>query len=386
MKIGFLFNHYMGHQVLHSAPIAFALSIKYPDVDVSIMVSDKNQLEVVRRVEKRWPSHNCDILMADVPAYVNIVEKLAQKFAFVRKYFVLKCNKNYFKNLDVLVVPEVTSLKLKQEPGLELLKIVMVPHGAGDRAVGFSKEFCKFDLLLVAGEKIYDRLKDETGVKPERMEITGYPKFDVIGHRKHEPIFDNENPTVLYNPHFQQGLSSYQEWGRQVLDFFVENPQYNVIFAPHVILYLRQWRHKAFSVEKYKKYPNIHIDVGSQRSIDMTYSEQADIYMGDVSSQVYEFLTVLRPCLFLNPHKFKWQNDANFTHWKFGPVVDDISTLGDVLDDIKNSHKKKYKAVQKELFNHTFSLSEYPSSYRAADALVEHFAAPQKAIANSVDY
>lgn len=383
MKIGFLFNHYMGHQVLHSAPIAFALSIKYPQVDVSIMVSDKNQLEVVRRVEKRWPSHNCEIKMARVPGYVNVLETIARRFAFVRKYFVLKHNKNYFKNLDVLVVPEVTSRKLKHEPGLEHLKIVLVPHGAGDRAVGFSKEFKEFDLLLVAGQKIFDRLANETGVDQKKMVITGYPKFDVIGHRKHEPIFDNENPTVLYNPHFQQGLSSFQEWGRDVLDFFVKNPQYNVIFAPHVILYLRKWRHKAFNVDKYKKYPNIHIDEGSGRSIDMTYSEQADIYLGDVSSQVYEFLTVLRPCVFLNPHKFNWQNDPSFTHWKFGPVIENISQLGAVLDEAKSGHKRTYRAVQKELFNHTFSLSETPSSYQAADALVAHFATPQKAIASN---
>ncbi len=48
----------------------------------------------------------------------------------------------------------------------------------------------------------------------------------------------------------------------------------------------------------------------------MSYTTAADIYLGDVSSQVYEFLYEPRPCLFLNSHEFAWKSDPNFAHWK----------------------------------------------------------------------
>ena len=56
--------------------------------------------------------------------------------------------------------------------------------------------------------------------------------------------------------------------------------------------------------------------MGSVRSIDMTYTDQASVYIGDVSSQVYEFLRRPRPCIFLNFDRTAWQGDENFAHWK----------------------------------------------------------------------
>ena len=67
----------------------------------------------------------------------------------------------------------------------------------------------------------------------------------------------------------------------------------------------------------------ILIDTGSERCVDMTYTSAADIYVGDVSSQVCEFLETPRPCVFLNAHQIDWQNNPDFAHWHFGDVVDD---------------------------------------------------------------
>lgn len=377
MKIGFLFNHYMGHQVFHAAPVAFALSVKYPEADVTIMVADKRQLRAVRRAEKQWPTHRCAIKIAHVAWYVKLVEKLLIKYVFIRKHFVLRHNKNFFKSLDVLVVPEKNSLVLKKDKSLQNLKFVLVRHGAGDRAVGFNEKVAQFDLVLAAGEKIYQRLMRDAGLKKENLALTGYPKFDVIGKRTHKPLFENSNPVVLYNPHFKKDLSSWHDCARQVLDFFVANPQYNLILAPHVILYLRKWRHGAFSLKKYEGVANIHLDTGSARSIDMTYVEQADIYLGDVSSQVYEFLSELRPCIFLNPHGFDWQDDPNFLMWHFGDVLSDMSqlpqALKQALEQAEEKHNRTYKKIQQKFFNETFSLTDEPSSYRAADAIMEKF-------------
>src|SRR3546814_12838249 len=76
--------------------------------------------------------------------------------------------------------------------------------------------------------------------------------------------------------------------------------------------------------------PNMHIDLGSVRSIDMSYTMAADIYLGDVSSQLSEFMLKPRPCLFLNPRGKNWNNDANYLSWTLGPVIAGAEERSDV--------------------------------------------------------
>ena len=45
----------------------------------------------------------------------------------------------------------------------------------------------------------------------------------------------------------------------------------------------------------------------------MTYTKQADIYLGDVSSQVYEFMLKPRPCIFFNPENINYKNIRSLT-------------------------------------------------------------------------
>src|SRR3546814_2724019 len=77
-----------------------------------------------------------------------------------------------------------------------------------------------------------------------RCRIVGYPKFELMGALSGaRPSFAERRPTVLYNPHFERGLSSWRRMGRDVLEFFRASPDYNLIFAPHVVLYQRGLRH-----------------------------------------------------------------------------------------------------------------------------------------------
>jgi hypothetical protein len=54
----------------------------------------------------------------------------------------------------------------------------------------------------------------------------------------------------------------------------------------------------------------------------MRYTLAADIYAGDVSSQVYEFLLEPKPCVFLNAHGADWQNSPDYPMWRLGEVAD----------------------------------------------------------------
>ena len=48
----------------------------------------------------------------------------------------------------------------------------------------------------------------------------------------------------------------------------------------------------------------------------------SNIYLGDVSSQIWEFLMNPRPCVFANTHKVAWDKDPNYLHWHTGLMFD----------------------------------------------------------------
>jgi hypothetical protein len=102
-------------------------------------------------------------------------------------------------------------------------------------------------------------------VRPGQYVITGWPKFEAV--RALNPVrrrfFDNDNPVVVYNPHFDQRVGSWARMGHSVLDFFAANPAYNLIFAPHLVLFKRRWRHRAALPDRYRRAPNILIDTDS---------------------------------------------------------------------------------------------------------------------------
>ena len=167
-------------------------------------------------------------------------------------------------------------------------------------------------------------------------------------------LFGNDRPVVVYNPHFDQDVASWSRMGLEVLDHFLANPAWNLIFAPHVVLFRRHRRHGAVLPKRYRKAPNILIDTGSERLADMSYIRAADLYLGDVSSQVYEFLEEPRPCIFLNAHGVPWQDNPFYLHWTLGQVVERVEPgLGEALAAAFASHPS-FLPRQRELFAYTF--------------------------------
>ena len=383
MRIGFLFNHDQIHQVAHSLPIALELA-RLEDAEIIVATTNPRLAaevlrlggpaigQAIQHVELALNTVGAKILAASLEALLPAA-----------KLLVYSDNLDFFRSLDVLVVAEKTSLILKSRHGLKHLKIVHTRHGAGDRAIGFDKASADFDHVLVSGRKIRDRLIAEAEVDPGKISMVGYPKFDVAGPSLSaggsvHPLINDGRPVVLYNPHLSPHLSSWYDMGRQVLDWFVDNDDYHLIFAPHVMLFERSF---VLSIDKlridrpgriderYLRAPNIHIDLGSRASTTMAYTRRADIYLGDVSSQVYEFLLNPRPCVFLNPHRVAWQGDPSFAHWRNGPVIEHIDQLAFALHQAQAGHHDVWRPVQEAMFAESFDLTEQPSSERAAAAV-----------------
>lgn len=379
MRIGFLFNHDQVHQVAHSLPIALALARSGAGAEIVVATTNPRLSAEVVRLGGGLIGHGVSLVELSLSPRSKLLAGAFESVIPAAKLLVYGDNLDFFRSLDMLVVAEKTSLILKTRHGLKDLTIVHTRHGAGDRAIGFDKASAGFDHVLVSGPKIRDRLVAEAKVDPAKITVVGYPKFDLPPEgRGVHPLIDDGRPVVLYNPHVSPHLSSWYEAGRQVLDWFAEHDDHHLIFAPHVMLFERPFVVSVDKLridtpgrieERYLRAPNIHIDLGSRASTTMAYTRRADLYLGDVSSQVYEFLLRPRPCVFLNTHGHPWEDDPNYAHWRSGPVIEQVAQLGPALIQSRSEHEEVWRPVQQALFDYSFDLTDEPSSIRAARAL-----------------
>jgi len=372
MRVGFLFNHYAAHQVPHAAPFAFELSRLRPDLDVVIAYSTQDEGAMAKAIARLYPGHRC--VFQELTWKRKRWGKNARlQQEMKRKRRILKNNLDFFRTLDVLVTPERNSLRLRREEyGLSHLKFINTRHGAGDRAGSFDERSAIFDFTLLPGQKYVDDL-ERRGFLGSYAKV-GWPKFEVMQRLKpkRKRLFWNRKPTVVYAPHFNETVSSWHSMGEAVLRFFADQLDFNLIVAPHVVLFSPWAQHEATMPKGYRWKRNMLIDTGSARSADMTYMRAADIYLGDVSSQVYEFLIEPRPCLFLNAHGVDWEHDPHYRHFALGQVVDNVAEgLGPALEQAIVTHER-YRRLQEEAIAYTFHREEgSTAAERGAHALSE---------------
>ncbi|WP_209348500.1 hypothetical protein [Pontixanthobacter sp. CEM42] len=379
LKVGFLFNHDELHQIAHTAPIISALRKQCPSMIVDVLSSSDAQSEVVKR--HLDPDLDAPTIHSLKPSKaLGLAENMIGGAAPLGRVGFLAANLDLLRSYDALVVPETTSTMLKTKFGLTDTKLIMFPHGAGDRSIGFSPDYAHFDFVMLPGEKTRGRMLEAGLIRSDASAVVGYPKFDSRVRASEQPIFANDRPVVFYNPHFDPRLSSWYDFGIPLLEYFAGQTQYNLVVAPHVMLFRRKllasvehrvlrWRQTV--PERFKRLDHIHIDEGSPNSVDMTYTRMGDVYIGDVSSQVYEFIAQPRPAIFLNSHDADWRDSPNYAFWKFGPVVDDADGLGEALEQAVPL-QDHYRKEQEKALRQTFDLDPIRSSAdRAAMAIAE---------------
>lgn len=241
----------------------------------------------------------------------------------------LIANRRQFRPFDALVTVERTSTILKRLPGPKPF-MIHIPHGAGDRARSLDDRIKLFDHLIVAGPKDRRRMIAEGLVDPDHCDIAGYVKLAGVRRLaagRPARLFDNDRPTIVYNAHFDSALSSWEKFAAPLIDAITLDGRFNLIVAPHIRLFQQCTAEVRAAWESRSIPDRIIVDLGSERSRDMTYIRAADIYVGDVSSQIYEFLATPRPCIFIDAHKADWQGNADYAMWQLGPVVDDMDGL-----------------------------------------------------------
>ncbi len=368
-KVGFIYLDELQH-IHHFLSPAIELS-REPGITVDILTYEDDHL-YLQELLQQLGGDKLYIVRLSTFAYRQVLEKLSKRQQPSALY-IYKKHLPKLLTYDALVFTDHTAGVVSTARGETAKpKLIYLDHGAGDGAYGYKESHTIFDLVLVAGEKKATRLAREIPDHNFKLKIGGYAKFDVVRAEYQKlNLFANDNPVVLYCPHFSRELSSWYGMGKEILTFFKNHPQYNLIFAPHFNLFNKKgFEKKAVLAEEYFTAANIHIDLGSIRSVNMAYTLNSDIYLGDVSSQVYEFMYRPRPLIFVNAHKVDWQKNENYLMWHAGKVIHNIEELGQALQQL-DSWPGDYAEQQQQLFAQTYYRPEDPAGGRIAGIIKE---------------
>jgi hypothetical protein len=320
------------HQVLHLAPIAAEISRHYPQVPVHCICADESTTAAIKEVRRLLDAPRLKITRP------TRISRLATRLAGARsaaKVPLLASIRCRARKARAIIAPERTSAHLRwlgwRRP------LIHFRHGAGDRTPASESRLKAFDAIFVPGAKDIERAVRQ-GVERERLTAVGYIKLDYLRHlTSHGSLFDNDRKVVFYNPHFDASISSIA-LARDVIARFREQDRYNLVFAPHVRAFenlgaagREAWNALAIP-------GRIIIDIDSPRLFDMTYVNTADVYLGDMSSQLYEFLSRPRPAVFLNAHAVHWAADPRYAGWHLGSVATGADDVLATIDQAIASH------------------------------------------------
>ncbi|MEZ9421291.1 hypothetical protein AB4229_15590 [Vibrio breoganii] len=246
------------------------------------------------------------------------IMRLVYTNPLLKKYFVdedvYKKHWHYLNAFDYIATTELNGSELIVESKSNLIWLL---HGILSNPYVLDKSW-KFDMLVSPQNNISNFL----GEKSDSFNIFGstYIKFETIKliNRNKSKLFNNDNHTFMYNPHWDNrgALGSWFTDGESILEYFVSNKQYNLIFAPHINIhsfYDISW------VKKYAEHDNIIVDIESDRLTNGYYFEDIDTYIGDVSSQFFEIASYKEiSAIFLNLSNVK--EDKTLEYWSYGDI------------------------------------------------------------------
>ncbi len=336
------------HQFLHWLPAALRLA-REPGVEVTVLGTSQAGLDFIRSYD---PDELLKIRKLWVPSF-----RPDGLFSPPKRRLALLMHGLEIGRYPVIVTTETTSSLLYRIPGLTS-RIIHLKHGAGDREGSYNPKHKHFDLTLVNGPKDKERLIARGLASESNCFVVGYAKYELV---RPAPAVEPAVPMALYNPHFDEELSSWFKHGPEVVRAMENIAGWTFVVAPHVKL---KGGPKVTSDG-----PNVSIDMGSVRSIDMTYTEEASVYIGDISSQVYEFLRRPRPCIFLNLDRIEWRGNENYAHWNLGQVIERPEDLGPALDRAK-ALQPQFEAAQIAATARSIDPSPEPASERQARAIL----------------
>ncbi len=271
-------------------------------------------------------------------------------------------------NVPLVICAEQTSLWLPRMLPMKA-RFIFTVHGAGPLNYNKDGRLRHAAALFVPS----DYLTAEHiahGIAPDAVVVTGYAKAGFRPSITAADIFATERPVLLYTPHWQRYRSSWWDWGRDIVAMLAAQDHYNVVIAPHQRLFERDTEARTF-LEQFAGHPHIHFDSGSFAMVDGSYTAMADLYLGDSSSQIIEYLARPRPCVVLDSPAMDWKPDD---YRRCGTVVRGLDDLWPALLAAAEAHAA-YRLVQQMFARKALGDAGQDAPRRAASAIIDRLQA-----------
>ncbi|HEY8591456.1 MAG TPA: hypothetical protein VIL42_01170 [Sphingomicrobium sp.] len=303
-----------------------------------------------------------------VPGFLSLPElKRGENPALPPKIPTLLRLLPHLMRARLIVCAEQTSLWLPRMLPFLRRRFIKTSHGVGSMSARDDARRRAAYRMLVPSQREKDTYLVR-GFGDEQVVVTGYVKAGFRALAEPRRLFADDRPVVVYAPHWQRHRSSWWAWGREIVAMLGGQERFNVILAPHQRLV-----EKAPDVRDVlagvAALPHVHVDTDSFSMVDGTYMAAADIYLGDTSSQVVEFLMRPRPCVFLNPDKLDWQATDDHGFWECGEVIDELSQLMAALERAPDEHGR-YKELQRSFAADALGDASPAAAHRAAAAII----------------
>ena len=361
--VAFLF---LGETLLipHLFPIVEALATARPDLPLDLWVATSTH----ERLLAGWTAQLPQVRVRRAPGYRTIAAaQPGERPALPPKLPMLLRLAPGLARARVVVCAEQTSLWLPRAFPWMRTRFVKTSHGVGSMSARDDRRRMAASYTLVPSEQERATYLSR-GMAPDRIEATGYVKAAFRQRTPARTLFGDDRPVLLYTPHWQAHRSSWPAWGQQVVGQLAEQRDWNVILAPHQRLIERapEVREVLASVAHL---PHVHADLDSFATVDGSYTAAADLYLGDTSSQLIEFLARPRPAIFLNAHARAWADDPGYAMWRAGEVVGDLAEL---LPAIRRApaHHPRFAAIQHDIATAALGDASGAGAQRAAEAVL----------------
>lgn len=267
----------------------------------------------------------------------------------------------------VVVCAEQTSLWLPRLMPWMATRFVKTSHGVGSMSARDDPRRRAAFHTLVPSEQERETYLSR-GIAPDRITATGYVKAAFAHRTPARTLFAQDRPVLLYTPHWQAHRSSWPAWGRQVVAMLAARTDWNMILAPHQRL-VEQSPELREVLARVAGLPHVHCDLDSFAGVDGSYTTMADLYLGDTSSQLIEYLVRPRPAVFLDPAGRDWRADPAYAMWHAGEVVRTLDDLPAAIDGARAAHPR-FADVQQAMAQAAVGDASGAGAARAADAIL----------------
>jgi hypothetical protein len=365
-RVAFLF---LGETLLipHLYPIVEALAAEAPELRIECWVATSVHEGLLSGwlADAGLASH---VRLRRVPGYLDLPElQHGENPPLPAKPLMLARLVPHLFGAKAVVCAEQTSLWIPHLLPFLRRRFIKAAHGAGSMMARSDPRRRAAHRLLVPAEGEKARLIG-VGVPAERIVIVGYVKAGFRGLAHPPRLFADDKPVVVYAPHWQRHRSSWWRWGRQIVDLLAKQNRFNVILAPHQRL-VEKAPEVREALAAVARLPHVHTDLDSFAMVDGSYMGAADIYLGDTSSQVVEFLIRPRPCVFLNPQATDWRATDDHDFWSCGEVIDRLEALPDALERAEAGHSL-YETRQRTFAAEALGDASPAAAFRAARAVI----------------